>query len=338
MTEEQLDFLLLNLHHLSKYCAEQFFPSVTQYEILQNVCGNIRYFHGLIVNGYVEHGTVEYVLPQLQPTAEKVGLFLLNDQTDEDSRLFKLAHLLMKITPIELEVMHICYTNLKDSNSEEVECFIKQLRQTCTDILREYLIHLQEHIVTVVAPSFKEETSWIIRKLTSGPTDLAVISITGSGKTTLAYKVYNDKLVSSHFDIRAWCTVGQEYDENKLVDKIFNQVTGSDSKLSENVDVADKLRKQLYGKRYLIVFADLWDTATWDELTRPFPEVEKGSRIIFTTRENKVTLHGKCHSDPLNIRLLTSEESWEFFEERALGNESYPKELLDVWKRNCPKL
>ncbi|KAH0674555.1 hypothetical protein KY290_025272 [Solanum tuberosum] len=76
--------------------------SITQYEILQKVCGNIRDFHGLIVNGYVEHKSVEYVLPQLQPMAEKVGLFLLNDQTDEDSRLFKLAHLLMKITPIEL--------------------------------------------------------------------------------------------------------------------------------------------------------------------------------------------------------------------------------------------
>ncbi|KAG5606748.1 hypothetical protein H5410_028240 [Solanum commersonii] len=276
MTEEQLDFFLLNLHNLSKYCDEQFFPSVTQYEILQNVCGNIRDFHGLLVNSYVEHGRVEYVLPQLQPMAEKVGLFLLNDQTDEDSQLFKLAHLLMKTTPIELEEKQV---ESKSLTSDKM-------------------------IV-----GFKEETNWIIRKLTSGQTDLDVISITGSGKTTLAYKVYNDKSVSSHFDIRAWCIVGQEYDKKKLVDKICNQVIGSDLKLSENVDVADKLRKQLYGKRYLIVFDDLWDTTTWDELTRPFPEVEKGSRIIFTTREKKVALHGKCHSDPLNIRLLISEES-----------------------------
>ncbi|KAK4716393.1 hypothetical protein R3W88_014731 [Solanum pinnatisectum] len=51
MTEEQLDFLLLNLHYLSKYYVEQyFFPLVTQYEILQNVCGNLRDFHGLVVN------------------------------------------------------------------------------------------------------------------------------------------------------------------------------------------------------------------------------------------------------------------------------------------------
>ncbi|KAL3333920.1 hypothetical protein AABB24_030604 [Solanum stoloniferum] len=647
MLEEQLNFLLLNLHHLSKFLAEHKFPLVTQYEILQNVCGNVRDFHGLIVNGCIEHEIVEYVLPQFQLMAERVGHFLWedhidensqlskldendqtdentqlseldeddqtdedsqlseldeDDQTDEDSqlceldeddqtdentqlseldeddqndkasRLFKLAHLLLKIIPTELEVMHICYTNLKASTSAEVGHFIKKLLETSPDMLREYLIHLQEHMVTVITPStsgarnihvmmeflliilsdmpkgfihhdklfdllarvgaltkevstlvcdleeklrnkegtdetnratldlqeniellkrdlkhvylkapdssqccfpmsdgplfmhllhihlndlldsnaysialikeeigmvkedlesirsflmnieqelykdlwarvldmayeakdvinsvivrdngllhlifslpniikkiklikkdisnlhekipksrglvvvnstkmsveskslttgkiivgFEEETNLILRKLTSGPTDLDVISITGmpgSGKTTLAYKVYNDKSVSSHFDLRAWCTVDQGYDEKKLLDKIFNQVNDSDSKLSENIDVANKLRKRLCGKRYLIVLDDLWDTATWDELTRSFPLVEKGSRIILTTRKKEVALHGKLYTDPLNLRLLRREESWELLEKRAFGKESCPDELLDV--------
>ncbi|XP_049410763.1 putative late blight resistance protein homolog R1B-17, partial [Solanum stenotomum] len=179
----------------------------------------------------------------------------------------------------------------------------------------------------------EEDTNLILRKLTSGPADLDVISITGmpgSGKITLAYKVYNDKSVSSHFDLRAWCTVDQEYDEKKLLDKIFNQVSDSDTKLSENIDVADKLRKQLFGKRYLIVLDDVWDINTWDELTRPFPEVEKGSRIILTTRKMEVALHGKLYTAPLNLRLLRSEVSWELLEKRAFGNESCPDELLDV--------
>ncbi|KAM3376555.1 hypothetical protein P3S68_015270 [Capsicum galapagoense] len=41
MADEQLNFLLLNLHFLSKYRAEKIFPLVTQYEILQNLCGNV---------------------------------------------------------------------------------------------------------------------------------------------------------------------------------------------------------------------------------------------------------------------------------------------------------
>ncbi|XP_015078202.1 putative late blight resistance protein homolog R1A-3 [Solanum pennellii] len=587
MMDEQLDFLLLNLYHLSKHHAEKIFPGVTQYEVLQNVCGNIRDFHGLIVNGCIKHEMVENVLPLFQLMAERVGHFLWEDQADEDSRLseldedeqndrdsrlFQLTHLLLKIVPTEMEVMHICYTNLKASTSAEVRRFIKKLLETSPDILREYIIQLQEHMITVIPPStsgarnihvmmeflllilsdmpkdfihhdklfdllahvgvltrevstlvrdleekirnkegnnqtncatldlleniellkkdlkhvylkapdssqccfpmsdgplfmhllhmhlndlldsnaysislikeeielvrqdlefirsffvdaeqglykdiwarvldvayeakdvidsiivrdngllhlifslpitikkiklikeeisaldenipkdrglivvnspkkpvernslttnkiivgFEEETNLILRKLTSG--------MPGSGKTTLAYKVYNDKSVSSHFDLRAWCTVDQGCDEKKLLNKIFNQVSDSDSKLSENIDVPDQLRKQLYGKRYLIVLDDVWDTTTWDELTRPFPEAKKGSRIILTTREKEVALHGKLYTDPLDLRLLRPDESWELLEKRAFGNESCPDELLDVGKEiaeNCKGL
>ncbi|PHT44559.1 hypothetical protein CQW23_13717 [Capsicum baccatum] len=259
MTEEQLNFLLVNLHHLSKHqYLEEHMPSlVTQHEILQNVCGNVRDFHGLILNGCIEHDNVEHVLPQFQRMAERVGLFLWDELILEHSSVFKLAHLLMKIFPIELEVMKVCFTNLKASTSAEVGRFIKQLLEACPDILSEYLIHLQEHM------------------------------------------------------------------------------------FSDDIDVADKLRKQLYGKRYLIVLDDVWDTTTWDELTRPFPNVEKGSRIILTTREKKVAFHGKCNTDPLNLRLLRPEESWELLEKRAFGNESCPDELLDVGKeivQNCKGL
>ncbi|KAG5598897.1 hypothetical protein H5410_030267, partial [Solanum commersonii] len=600
MTEEELDFLLLNLHHLSKY-AGMIFPYSAQLVMLQNVCGNMKDFHGMIVNGCIEKDIVKYVLPQFQFMAERVGLFLWefhrksglsqldeDDQTDEDSQLSKLAHLFLQIVPIELEVMHICCTNLKSSTSVEVGQFIKQLLESFPDILREYLIHLQERMGTIINPSisgarnihimmeflliiltdmptdlihpdtffdllarvgaltrevstlvwdledksmnkestnettlvrgleeksmkkestnetnrrseaclleipdssqicfpmsdgplfmhlllihlkdlldsnaysialikeevglvkehlefirsfsanieeelykdlwarvlnvayeakdiidsllvrdngllhlifslpitikkiklikedisnlhekipknkgliavnsprkpveskslttgkiivgFEEETNWIIRKLFDARADLDVISITGmpgSGKTTLAYKVYNDKSVSSHFDLCAWCTVDQEHDEKKLLGTIFNQVSDSDSKLSENIDVADELRKQLYGKRYLIVLDDLWDTATWDELIRPFPRVKKGSRIILTTRERKVALNGKFYTAPLNLRLLRSEESWELLKKRAFGIESCPDDLLDVGKEiaeNCKGL
>ncbi|PHT44569.1 hypothetical protein CQW23_13727 [Capsicum baccatum] len=150
MTDEQLNFLLLNLHFLSMYPAEKIFPLVTQYEILQSLCVNVRDFHGLILNGYVACEIVEYVLPQFQLMDERVGLLFWNSRTYGDSRLFKLAHILMKIIPIELEVMQLCHTNLKASTSAEVGRFIKHLLEISPDILREYLIHLQEHIINFI--------------------------------------------------------------------------------------------------------------------------------------------------------------------------------------------
>ncbi|PHT44571.1 hypothetical protein CQW23_13729 [Capsicum baccatum] len=566
MTNEQLSFLLQNLHYLSKCYAEQIHLLETKYEILLNVCGNMKDFHGLIVNRCIEHKIVQYVLPQFQLMAEKVGIFLWDVIIKEDSHLL------------------ICHTNLKASTSAEVGCFIKQLLETSPDIIREYLIHLQEHMVNVTTPrtsrarnihvmiefllivltdmpkdfihhdklfdllarvgalirevsallrdleeksrneertneksratldlleekiellkedlkhvylkapdsykccfpmndglhfmhllhihlkdlldsnsysialikeeigqvkedlefirssfvkieqelnkdlwarvldvayeakdvinsiivrdngllhiifsfpivikkirliiedvsqlpekihknkslivvnspkkpverkslmadkiivGFEEEINWLITRLTSGPKDLDVISITGmpgSGKTTLVYKVYNDESVSRRFNIRAWCTVGQEYDKRNLLEKVYNQVTGPDSKLSENMDVADELRRHLLGKRYLIVLDDLWDTDTWDKLSRPFPLVENESRIILTSRDMEVGLYGKRSTDPLNLRLLRLEESWELLEKRAFGNKSCPNELLDVGKEiaeNCKGL
>ncbi|XP_049388473.1 putative late blight resistance protein homolog R1A-3 [Solanum stenotomum] len=580
MTEDRfielLDAIHMYLPSLLKFCSEFIFPSMTQHELLQNVFGNLRDFHRLKVNSCVEYEIIEYVLPHLQLMALRVVNFCCSTIVDLSAHIHsKLDNLLVEVIPVELEVMHICCTNLKGSKSEEVERFIKQLVEASPDILRESLIHIQQHMVNALTPSastytihvmieflliiltdvlkdvirhdklfvllarvieltkevfvlvrnleenmneasdanlnlleniellkvdikndylkaradssqlpfpmsdgplfmtlllinlndlansnassvalikeeikqvqedleiirsffgyveqelhrdlwtcvldvayevehsinsilvrdhgllqlifilpdtvekiklvkrevqekipksrgiivanapnkpvirnssstvgkiivgFEEETEWIIRKLTSGPAEIDVISIVGMpgiGKTTLAYRVYNDKSIVDHFDVCAWCTVDQERNEKKLLQKIFNQVIGLKERFNEDHDidddVADKLRKQLFGKRYLIVLDDMWDTATLDELTRPFPELQKGSRVILTSRKKEVALHGKCHSDPLYLRLLRSEESWELLEERVFGEERCPDELKDVGEKIARK-
>ncbi|PHU13391.1 hypothetical protein BC332_14596 [Capsicum chinense] len=245
--------------------------------------------------------------------------------------IFSLPITIKKIKLIKEEVSNISEKIPKNGSLTVVNCTKKTVERKSLTPAK-------------IIVGFKEDTNWLISKLTSGPKDLDVISITGmpgSGKTTLAYKVYNDESVCSHFDVRAWCTVDQQYNEKKLLVKLFNQVTGLDLKFSDDIDVADELRRKLHGKRYLIVLDDEWYTTTWDELTRPFPKVEKGSRIILTTREKKGTFHGKCNTDPLNLRLLSLEESWELLEKRAFGKESCPDDLLSVGKeiaQNCKGL
>ncbi|PHT44556.1 hypothetical protein CQW23_13714 [Capsicum baccatum] len=414
----------------------------------------------------------------------------------------------MEIIPIELEVMHTCYTNLKASTSAEIGRFIKLLPETTTDILREYLIHLQEHMVTVITAStsgarnihvmieilliivtdvpkdfihhdklfdllarvgelttkvstlvrhleeksrneesidekshanldlleniellkedlkhkeiglvkeelefirsffvnidqerykdlwtrvldvayeakdvidsiiirdngllhlifslpitmkkirlIKEDVSQLPEKIHKNKSLVVVHSpkkpVEGksltAGKIIVGFEEYADWIISKlnsgpkDLDVIS-ITVGQVYDKRNLLEKVYNEVTGADYKLSENIDVADELRRHLFGKRYLVVLDDLWDTDTWDKLIRPFPLVENGSRIILTSREIEVALYGKRNTDPLKLRLLKSEESWELLEIRAFGEKICPDELLDVGKeiaKNCKGL
>ncbi|KAF3671421.1 hypothetical protein FXO38_06590 [Capsicum annuum] len=113
--------------------------------------------------------------------------------------------------------------------------------------------------IAEVIVGFQVEIEWIIRKITSGPTKIDIISIVGIpglGETTLAYKGYNDKSIVGHFDVCAWCTIDQERNDKKLLQKIFNQIIGLKGRVSEDAiddGNADKLWKQLFGKRCLFL-------------------------------------------------------------------------------------
>ncbi|KAM3236053.1 hypothetical protein P3L10_016090 [Capsicum annuum] len=145
---ELLDAFIMNLHYLPKVRADLILPSIIQYELLQNVFGNLKDFHGLKVNGYIEHKTIEYILPQFQLMAGRVGHFWLvllsyqldnKDEEDENEASSKinsiLVNLLLYIIPVSLEVMHM------------------KLLEASPDILGEYLIHLQQHMVNSITPS-----------------------------------------------------------------------------------------------------------------------------------------------------------------------------------------
>ncbi|KAG5611267.1 hypothetical protein H5410_022548 [Solanum commersonii] len=123
----------------------------------------------------------------------------------------------------------------------------------------------------------------------------------GLGKSTLANKVYRNTLVASYFNVHTWCTISQKFNKSKVLQVILQQVAGSEGEKESNeggkvVDLAEKLRKELYDKRYVIVLDDVWDIATVEMLITCFPRVERGNRIILTSRSSKVD-QGSCPAE-----------------------------------------
>ncbi|KAF3634863.1 hypothetical protein FXO38_24937 [Capsicum annuum] len=97
---------------------------------------------------------------------------------------------------------------------------------------------------------------------------------------TIARKVYNSDMIVFRFDVRAWCFISQSYKLRELLQQIFSQVTGSKDNGDKDDVLADKLRKSLMGKRYLIVLDDMWDGMAWDDLCLCFPDFGNRSRIV----------------------------------------------------------
>ncbi|XP_057810304.1 putative late blight resistance protein homolog R1B-16 [Salvia miltiorrhiza] len=175
----------------------------------------------------------------------------------------------------------------------------------------------------------------LMDKLTSDSLHLQIIPIVGmggSGKTTLARTVYEERLIKEHFDICAWATISQEYVIRDIFAVVLPQLNiGVDDNLSEH-ELGEKLYKHLYGRRYLIIMDDMWSIDAWDRVRNYFPRNENGSRIVVTTRllDLASTLP---NSNSIGMELLDAVESWELLSKTVFGEKGCPLELEEIGKK-----
>ena len=94
---------------------------------------------------------------------------------------------------------------------------------------------------------------------------------------------------------------------------------------SNNLDILRvELRKNLWGKRFLFVFDDLWNDNynDWDELITPLINEKAGSRVIITTRQQKVAEVARTY--PIyRLEPLSTEDCWSLVSKHAFGGEDF---------------
>ncbi|XP_054817046.1 putative disease resistance RPP13-like protein 1 [Prosopis cineraria] len=173
---------------------------------------------------------------------------------------------------------------------------------------------------------------------------LSVISIVGMGglgKSTLAQLVYNDRKVMDEFEVKVWVCVSEEFDVFRVTRTIYEAITMSKDNTTDLNMLQIKLMKLLTQKKFLLVLDDVCneDNELWEALQLPLNHEALGSKILQTTRSEKVVSIMNS-TKALPLKLLPEKDSWLLFSKYALRDRDilHPNSDLEkIGRKICKK-
>lgn len=290
--------------------------------------------------------------------SEKVDYLVDADSTDAEDLLSRIAVASQKAEDIiEVEAAD----QIRDGSTEKSPSFSHNLQKIIQDmdsIIRDEVIKMKEerpseeqlHSSSMDHPSTTAKTATtmvgfggyleqVLDELTgyhSGRRVLPIVGMGGIGKTTLARNAYEHMLTLHHFDVRVWVTVSQTFSVRDILLQALSCVGGSttttdDQSTSKTDDqLGEELRKILYCRRYLIVLDDVWSVEAWEKMQFCFPENFNRSRIVVTTRVQKLVNY--FASSSLVVDFLDDKNSWDLFCRETFAQEGCPPGLEKVGK------
>ncbi|AES72097.1 putative P-loop containing nucleoside triphosphate hydrolase, leucine-rich repeat domain, L [Medicago truncatula] len=171
----------------------------------------------------------------------------------------------------------------------------------------------------------KEQIVEYLLRHANNSEDLSVYSIVGLGgygKTTLAQLVYNNESVTTHFDLKIWVCVSDDFSMMKILHSIIESATGQNHNFLTLESMQKKVQEVLQSKRYLLVLDDVWnqEQVKWEKLKHFLKSgnTTKGASILVTTRLEIVASIMGTHPAHHLVGLY-DDDIWSLFKQHAFG-------------------
>ncbi|XP_030925539.1 putative disease resistance protein RGA3 [Quercus lobata] len=191
---------------------------------------------------------------------------------------------------------------------------------------------------------------------------IPIVGIGGLGKTTLAKLSFDDKRVVSHFQLRMWVCVSEDFNVRRLIKDILKSaiyridenfdVDGLPNSLKEllkdkkildylNVDELQcRLRELLKDKKFLLVLDDVWNEnpSKWNQLEELLIGGSNESKILVTTRNSSVATIMDT-TTTYNLKGLPEEDCMSLLVKLAfkVGQENQYPNLLNIGREIVKK-
>nr|XP_007153043.1 hypothetical protein PHAVU_003G002400g [Phaseolus vulgaris]ESW25037.1 hypothetical protein PHAVU_003G002400g [Phaseolus vulgaris] len=151
----------------------------------------------------------------------------------------------------------------------------------------------------------------------------------GCGKTTLAMEVMKLVEAEHFFEKVLFVPISSTVEVRRIQEKIASslQYTFPETEVMER---AQRLCLRLnQEKKILVILDDVWEKLDFGGIGIPSSEHHKGCKILITTRSEEVCTSMDCQRK-IYLPILTDEEAWTLFQNKALIFEDTPDTLKNL--------